>query len=162
MKRRIALVAAVLNGVLVAPAIAAPTTAPYFDAVTVTAAPTRGLAVVLTTIHNPTSSPLTIYRVKSTFAPETMLHYDVNMCQKGHQMNLLPMVIVPAHRTITLSTKGVGAMLSPLRRALHVGDHVDIAVVYAVNLKRSTINLHATVVKPPKGLVTKPAKSSVG
>ena len=143
------------------PVMAAPVV-PSVGPVHLTAAPKKGLTVVLATVTNPSDKPLTIYRVTTTFAPAAMLHYDVNMCQKGSQMNVLPMVVVPPHRHITLSTKGVGVMLSPLSQPLLRGDRVAVSLTYAVDLRRRTMTLSADVITPPKGLPSKPTKNSVG
>lgn len=127
-----------------------------------TATPNRGLSVVLATIKNQSAHPLTLYRVSSTVSPEAMLHYDVNMCQKGTQMNLLPMVIVPAHRTLRLSTRGVGAMLSPVHQKLVVGQSLTVKFRYSLNLQIHTLSVTATVVPAPVGLNVLPKKSTVG
>lgn len=127
-----------------------------------TAAPMGGLSVVLATLSNKSNFPVILYRVTSSIAPAAMLHYDVNMCQKGNQMNLLPMVVLPAHRSLTLSTQGVGAMLTKLRRPLRVGETLTVSVTYAINLRRATLSVPLTVVPAPKGLVTKPPKNAVG
>jgi copper(I)-binding protein len=135
---------------------------PTVGPVHLTAAPKKGLTVVLATVTNVSNKPMTIYRVTTKFAPAAMLHYDVNMCQKGNQMNVLPMVVIPPHRHITLSTKGVGVMLTPISHALRVGERVPISLTYAIDLRRQTLNLTADVIAPPKGLPSKPKKNSVG
>lgn len=135
---------------------------PTVGPVHLTAAPKKGLTVVLATVTNTSNKPMTIYRVTTTFAPAAMLHYDVNMCQKGNQMNVLPMVVIPPHRRITLSTKGVGVMLTPISHALRIGDRVHVSLTYAINLHRRTMTMTADVIAPPKGLPSKPKKNSVG
>ena len=161
MKRAIA-VLFMLVIVFPAAAQAAAPQLPVFTNARPTAAPARGLSAVMVKISNPSSSPLTIYRVRSSFAPDAMLHYDVNMCQRGNQMNALPLVVIPAHRTLTLSTRGVGAMLTPIATRLVIGEQRSLTLLYSLNLHRATMKFDARVVPAPRGLVTKPPTSSVG
>ena len=161
MKRTIAALF-MLAVVLPADSRAATPQTPVIANARLTAAPARGLTVVLVKISNPSASPLTIYRVRSTFAPDAMLHYDVNMCQRGNQMNALPLVVIPAHRTLTLSTKGVGAMLTPTATRLVVGEQRSLTLLYSLNLHRATLKFDARVIPAPRGLITKPSSSTVG
>ena len=126
-----------------------------------TAAGNKGLSAVMGTFVNTTKRSVLIYRVTSDVANPAMLHYDVNMCDKGQRMNTLPVVVVPPGGTIKLTTKGLGAMLFPLKRSLHRGDHVMLMVKYRWKKSVSMLHIVATVVRAPKGLIHS-KRSSVG
>jgi copper(I)-binding protein len=126
-----------------------------------TAAPRGGLSVVLATLSNNSNKPIAIYRITSVVAPPAMLHYDVNMCDKGRQMNTLPMVIIAPHQSLRLSTRGVGAMLFPLNRALRQKSQISLQVTYRWKGMAGTFVTSAIVTKKVKGLVSAPPKNSV-
>ena len=110
-------------------------------------------------IRNTSNQPIAIYRITSAFAQPAMLHFDLNMCDKGRQMNVLPMVIIPPHGSLKLSTRGTGAMLYPVSRALLKGSKVNIAISYRSHGQQRVVELLIPVRKAPKGLVTRPAVS---
>ena len=127
----------------------------------ITATNLHGLSAVSGMLRNLGSKPIMIYRVSSTLSPDTMLHYDVNMCDKGRQMNVLPMVIIPPHSHIKLSTRGLGAMLYPVSRTLTRGSVEVLTIHYRISNHQASLRVRAEVVRRPKRLI-RAASNSVG
>ena len=161
MTRRILMFTAAL--VLSTSSLAGATTHPIAikGVANLSAAPRGGLSVVLATLSNISNKPITIYRIRSVVATPAMLHYDVNMCDKGQQMNTLPMVIIAPHQSLRLSTRGVGAMLFPLNRALRQKSQISLQITYRWKGMADTFVTSAIVTKELKGLVSAPPKNSV-
>ena len=161
MTRRILMLTAAL--VLSTSSLAGATTHPIAikGVAHLTAAPRGGLSAVLATLSNNSDKPIAIYRITSVVAPPAMLHYDVNMCDKGRQMNTLPMVIIASHQSLRLSTRGVGAMLFPLNRALRQKSQISLQITYRWKGIPGTFVTSAIVTKKVKGLVSAPPKHSV-
>ena len=71
------------------------------------------------------------------------------------------MVIIAPHQSLRLSTRGVGAMLFPLNRALRQKSQISLQVTYRWKGMAGTFVTSAIVTKELKGLVSAAPKNSV-
>ena len=64
----------------------------------------------------------------------------------------IPSLIVPVHRSVTLSTKGAGAMVAAKGTALKVGTPIAISITAIRGTHRFVLHANGDVIARPKGL----------
>jgi copper(I)-binding protein len=120
--------------------------------VRVTAAAPNELAAVEATIVNESDLPVTVVAIGTSATSRGMFHFSFNMCQPGSTMIRLPSIVIPVARSLTLSTKGSGAMVLTKQQGLRVGQHITVALTLRRGTRDSVVKSDAIVVARPKGL----------
>jgi copper(I)-binding protein len=118
----------------------------------VTAAAPHELAAIEAVITNTTDLPLTLVSISTSKTSRGMFHFSFNMCQPGTSMIRIPSLIVPVHRSVTLSTKGAGAMVAAKGTALKVGTPIAISITAIRGTHRFVLHANGDVIARPKGL----------
>jgi copper(I)-binding protein len=120
---------------------------------TLTAARAGANSAVSLRFLNRTHHRILIRSVSSPLAAAGMIHFDVNMCQDGSVMIMVPDIVVSAHHRVKLSTRGMGAMLRGVRTGLVRGAHVLLAVNWTdADGHRFVTWVKAKVVRRPRHL----------
>jgi copper(I)-binding protein len=120
--------------------------------VQVTAARPHQLAAIEAVITNTTDLPITLVSISTSRTSRGMFHFSFNMCEPGTSMIKIPSLIVPVHRSVTLSTKGSGAMVAAKKTALNVGMPIDISITAIRGTHRFVLRASGKVTTRPKGL----------
>jgi len=121
--------------------------------VTLTAGRRGGDSAVSLHFTNLGRHAVVLRTVSSPVAKVGMLHFDVNMCDSGSVMIMLPNLRVSGHSRTRLGTKGTGAMLQGLRSRLSVGTRVLLKITWTTTSGSKYVTpVTAIVVKKPRHL----------
>jgi copper(I)-binding protein len=117
----------------------------------VTASESFNASSISVRLINESNAAVLVTSIWSPDASESMLFYDVNMCQGGHAMSMLNNILVPAHGIQQLGYKFQGSMLQDLSHAFVLHKKVPLIIDWIGNGIHET-RVMAVVVTPPRGL----------